>query len=690
MHRAAIILFIILICGCSGKNSPVTVPMMDESRSTSNSSHSVLSSGFMYLDEVSGTIEIVPDRIASSHYNVRKFAEEAPCNDCLHIENFTIIPDDQILLDVVLTHPFPGLDQFTGFDVRLIVIFNGSEDWPNFGLKASNFGLGDGQVLNPDGYTSLFNPVDFPPGSMPLPIMEYSKGKLAPNVSLNATLNAYLAFNSESDRRIFGTTESSSVHLEMIRPQGPLYFGYVIDASWIPPDKTLTGDPDIVDVPGDFPVTANAQEAYMVSTYAGFGMLDNGDGISELYVDVFDWQGDGDMAKVQIEAPDIFPGLKGLTVSVVSDDWVRFAGEIKNEYIAGVGLYPYLVEVRDVEDENDPMPLRSYQFGTLSVGHYEEVIDYPPELITEIVDVFHSPFCAKLDPVDQKVYVDSTQLAPVWDTSIRSIDKNDMASDAFAKANMGAFLGMSESDRKLISPDFFTSSGNVDVYDLDGGPEEHFFIPVDPELGIAFMSDGELFADLSIAVVCDSVADNLVVFDYTDPGTEYVVIPTTAYPFTLEADYENHRLFVYCFGGIDPPEPPTIEVWDVETWELITSFATDSGTPPFWSDLDYYPEKGKLIFGSSTDSIEVWNSETYEHIATIPTGLGEVAGVDHMNGFFYVSITTGFLQVYDADTLELKWEIPCGVQPLMLCCNEELSKIYVPDIDGQSVLIFQH
>ena len=45
-----------------------------------------------------------------------------------------MLPDDVLSLDIELTHPFPGLDQFTGFDVRGIVLLNGSKEWPSHGL----------------------------------------------------------------------------------------------------------------------------------------------------------------------------------------------------------------------------------------------------------------------------------------------------------------------------------------------------------------------------------------------------------------------------------------------------------------------------------------------------------------------------------------------------------------------------
>ena len=62
-------------------------------------------------------------------------------------------------------------------------------------------------------------------------------------------------------------------------------------ASWVQPDDTLSGDPTKLDVPGDFPLSANAAEAVLLSVadnsslhYSG-----TGGGNIKLALEVFDW-----------------------------------------------------------------------------------------------------------------------------------------------------------------------------------------------------------------------------------------------------------------------------------------------------------------------------------------------------------------------------------------------------------------
>ncbi len=690
---AAVILSIGI--GCSGSSGPVSPdsPVTSLGHWASlETSHSLLWYGMVSVDQEAALVELIPARQTAGHLNVRRFVEEDPCTDCLNVTNFEFLPDNILSMDIVLTHPFPGLDQFTGFDVRGIVIFNGSEIWPETGVAVSRSELGDGELLNADGYTRLYNPVEFPPGSMGLPTWEYSQGKLAPDADLTATLNGYRAFRTDVPRRFFATTTPASEHFLIKRPDGPFVFGYAVDACWFPADPELSGDPYLIDVPDDFLLSANCPEAYSVSTSATLGLFDDGSGSAEILVDLYDWQHDAEFADVRVECPDVFDGQLSLLCDSTGLDHTRFKTAITNDLMVPEGYYSYIVEAIDWTDSLSPLPLVAYQFGAVSVAHYEPVIIPEPQLIVEITDTWHSPFCAKVDTQDHEAFVNSTQIAPVWDCTIRSISNDEFVAMAFPKMDMGAYMGLNVADRKLISPDFLTMSGRVEIYDLDDGSMDNFYVPIDPVIEVAFLSDGELFHDIPIAVVADCITARIIVFNYKMPTPMYHSVTTTVYPFVMEADYVGHRLFLYCFGGGPSGDVPTIEVFNADTWEIIASFPTDTGIAPFMSDIDYDPDLGRIYFGSGPDSFEVWDSETYEHIITVGTGIGEVCGVDHMGNALYVTCsdgTSGHLLVYDVGTFELVWDVPCGVSPACVACNPVMGKIYVPDGGGQSVFVFQ-
>jgi hypothetical protein len=327
------------------------------------------------------------------------------------------------------------------------------------------------------------------------------------------------------------------------------------------------------------------------------------------------------------------------------------------------------------------------------------VSDTPPELVATLTG-FHSPFVAKVDMVKNDGWVDCTQAAPVLDFGFYRIDNSEIVTKDHEKIGAGfqgmpGYYGLNDIARKIIAPDCLGLNNPcpVDIWDLDGGPDLKFYIPLDPSTeGIMFCGDGELFGDLSVAVVTDTAVKpngRLITWDYTDPDPEYVVHWTTEFPDLLEADYTGHRLFVYCRGDFGGPGP-TIEVYNAEDWSLITSFQTNTAIWPFMSDIDYDPVLHQIYFGSGTSGqFEIWNSDTYEFIQTIQTPYTtQLAGVDHMNGKIYVTVP-GHLLVYSGTTYELLWDVTVTSSPRCLACNPNTGKIYIPDMHDMVVTVYK-
>jgi len=779
-----------LLAGCAGTQTPVTsdIPVTSVRLPDSKGiSHCLLWYGGIKVDTDTWQVEIIPARGPLTHFNIRTFTEDGPCTDCLAIKNFHVLPDDIFSLDVQITHPFPGIDNFTGFDVKGIVIFNGSKAWTATDVTVPDSSLGDGELLNPDGYTRLYNPVEFPPGSLGVGLWEYSKGALAPPGLLSGSLNGYRDYQVDTERRMFETTATGLAHFEIKKPEGPFLFGYAVDAGWLKPDPALTGDPLLIDVPGDFSLEANCPEAYNLSTSATPGLIHDGSGKAEIFVDVYDWQMDAVSATAQVECPDLFYGLLPLDVEFTGTEYVRFSGDVYNSLAAPVGEYEFLVSVRDVTDDQSPLPLIAYEFGIISVtesylsdpiaiadfdpcqmsicedifffdnGSYDpdggdivlyewdwdnddifdedgpevwhswnapgdypvqfrvtddegatDILDVPlsvvipepvisqPQLIVNITDTFHSPFCAKVDTQENSCYVDCTQASPVLDFGFYRIDENEFVTKDFEKFGSGFFgmpgmFGLNVEARKIIAPDIlgaYPGTCPIDVWDLDGGPDLDFGVPIEEEDQLAFCMDAELFKDLETGVVCDmSPAQRLVYFNYLDDDPEMISVPTNPSPNMIEADYDGHRLFVFCAGGSNP----TVQVFDAVTWTVIHEIQTINVSPPFMSEIDFDPCLERLYFGCGTDSLEIWDAGTCEFIGEIHTGYGEVKGVDHMGGGIYVTAGegAGHLLVYNAFTLELVWDIDCGQGPAQLACNPNNGKIYVPDMNGQTVFVFQ-
>ena len=215
-----------------------------------------------YIDESHEKIDVVPARNGRVHLNALKFLEET-CTNCLQITGIHNNGDGTIDLTVQITHPFPGMPQFTGFDVKGIIMFEGSHDLghspENKPLYPQNYScssrlLGDPELLNPDGYTYRWSPW-YDSGSS-MPIFNYWPGKYS-NGTPTANINGYMNYYSNETRHMFECNAEVSRTYHISLPPGPLVVGYAVEACWEPPLVT-----PVINPADDFPVTANQPEAY--------------------------------------------------------------------------------------------------------------------------------------------------------------------------------------------------------------------------------------------------------------------------------------------------------------------------------------------------------------------------------------------------------------------------------------------
>jgi hypothetical protein len=166
-------------------------------------------------------------------------------------------------LSVQITHPFPGLRRYTGFDVKGIVMFQGSREFdlnpPSSPFYPENYRvssrlLGDPELLNADGYTFRWCP-EFDIGSS-MPIFNYWPGKYS-NGTPTANVNGFLNYYSDENRHMFECDASLSRTYHIWLPPGPLVVGYAVEACWEPPLVN-----PVINPAEDFPITANQPEPY--------------------------------------------------------------------------------------------------------------------------------------------------------------------------------------------------------------------------------------------------------------------------------------------------------------------------------------------------------------------------------------------------------------------------------------------
>lgn len=375
------LVFFLLIVGCNG-NNPQTPPDLlkntteqqlpsgltaQKPDSVSSDNHYLWAYAQIYYDPDSNTTEIIPFRETSMHWNVLKFLEQGPCTNCVQVINIADSGYGTVLFTVRIKHPFAN-PNFTGFDVRGIAMFAGSKTFPGFKLTTPDRLKGDGELINAEGYTTLYNSSTI--GAGPDGLQGYLKGKYAYPIAPDAKLNGYkkhISADTANTRNAFYAGTSIDVIYELDTPDGPFIFGYAVDASWEKPLKKPVTNPMT-----DFGPGANCPEPWKIQVTQqpiGDGLTTIG-GATKLLIDVYDWQGKNSYQKPKIECPEIFTGLLQASWKEDGSNYSRYEITISNDLHAPEGQYECLIGV--VDNENDPvgkpwLDLTAYQIVTLPV-----------------------------------------------------------------------------------------------------------------------------------------------------------------------------------------------------------------------------------------------------------------------------------------------------------------------------------
>ena len=313
--------------------------------------------------------EIVPVRQPVTHFNVLNWLEKAPCSNCLAITKFQPSGTGTILVDVKITHPF-AVPNLTGFDVRGIAMFAGSHVFPEAKLTTSDISAGEGELVNAEGFTGLYNSTT--EGSGPGGLQGYMKGKFATAKYPNSTLNGYLRYITDdpaNTRNAFYSGTSITRTYEIKMPTGPFVFGYAVDASWAPPTKKPVTDPM-----KDFPSSANCPEPWKIDVSVnpvGQG-LNNQGGSAVLSIYVYDWGGKDTIHQPMIECPELFDGTFYADWKADGTGYTEYDATVSNTKKANVGTYKCLISSPALENDTAPLwlDLTGYQIVPLEVKEY--------------------------------------------------------------------------------------------------------------------------------------------------------------------------------------------------------------------------------------------------------------------------------------------------------------------------------
>jgi len=356
----------VLLSGCGSSRDPVSTPPDPIQSSGAQIPHSQdFNRVFWGLWEVNisadrSTVDIIPDRTGVMHLNTVRLLEVEPCTNCISISNLLILPDNELQCEFRLRHPAPGLVEMTGFDVRGIFISGIDYTFPESGLGTSFTG-NKPHLLFPDGYTQLFNPTMFPPTAPPA--LGYIEGRYANGGDLSATLNAFMGFENNTERRKFNPGVISTRTVKLKVPDGPLQFGYAVDACW----QLMIEDPE----PGEdpWPPDANCLEAYRIEAQIGRGLNPEDGGVADIIVEAWDHQGYEGISEVTLEAPDLFTGAITMTRSdPTSPESCLFTASITNDTGVTSGEYPVLITAVGADPDQNLGPIDAYNIVLANVG----------------------------------------------------------------------------------------------------------------------------------------------------------------------------------------------------------------------------------------------------------------------------------------------------------------------------------
>ncbi len=256
-------------------------------------------------------VEITPNRTAWMSLNVIPFmhgpgGEMAALQiEILEYEDLGVTGDCKV--GVKITHPFPGLPEFSGFDVMGLFMGRGSGhviDDPS--LVFPVLGV-DPVLMNADGMTRWFNPTEFP-GDAPWgfydPLSDENSGFIA-----NSTMSAYKYFaeglGAEQElpeffadpvncaqRGLFSSgascTRNYEIRFPLVGGNPEILFNYAIMAEW---EEPVPSPPN--HIPEDFPESANAQFPIFASItdYSTLYYVDESNFGGDLLFDIelYDW-----------------------------------------------------------------------------------------------------------------------------------------------------------------------------------------------------------------------------------------------------------------------------------------------------------------------------------------------------------------------------------------------------------------
>lgn len=253
-----------LIAGCSGKANPVSPQpansLTSQVENPPGSQTHLWAYCTVFIDIENHKVTVIDNRQALFTVNVTNFLNGKPASMEFKINEVITGADYvDIDIDVSVTHPFPGLPQYHGYDVRGVFMGNGSATLKTSGVKYPVLGMDQFMMDDPDasggdlpgggadGYTRWFNITEFSTGGMPL--FQYTQGKLASkgfngtaticpyryfadNLEPNEDAWTWLINNSHTNGRFSSGAKNTRNYYLRFPNSTSVVYGYAVIADW--------------------------------------------------------------------------------------------------------------------------------------------------------------------------------------------------------------------------------------------------------------------------------------------------------------------------------------------------------------------------------------------------------------------------------------------------------------------------
>lgn len=252
----------------------------------------------MTFDPETWETEVIPDRSADAlHYNITGFLFAPPCpsRGCFQY-TITSWVGNVLTLDMVLANP----TSLSPYDVRQVFTH-----------------LNGKKILNPDGYSDIFDPPSTP-----------------------EKINPFIAWAKTKPNRRFPAGPWSIIHEQLILefPSGALTAtGYLFECS----------------------LGGNTQEPYLINNQRQYGVLPNEGGTTVVLADIHDWQ--DDINKATLNTISINGRVSNFSLIPDSDTYRAY---VNNYMHKPIGTYPSLIKA----ESPNPLNISMYNYVDIEIS----------------------------------------------------------------------------------------------------------------------------------------------------------------------------------------------------------------------------------------------------------------------------------------------------------------------------------